>query len=139
MSGVRSTVILADDEPDIRALIMEILEAEGLEVLEACDGTRAVELIKATAKIDLVLTDINMPGCDGYCVAQEAHRYHPKTPILFVSGRYCQLQDGWSDARCQFVAKPFSLRQLLDAVTFALSPAVAARQLETPAPNIALG
>ncbi len=116
MANSKSKIVVADDEIGIRLLITEVLEDAGFEVLEACDGTEAVKLIRATDDIDLVITDINMPGLDGFAVSGHARAQHPGIPILFVSGRYNNLSEHVTIDDYQFLQKPFHLEALLGQV-----------------------
>lgn len=122
MGNSRSKIVVADDEIGIRLLIAEVLEEAGFEVLEAWDGTEAVRLIKATPDVDLVITDINMPGLDGFAVSGQARVLYPKIPILFVSGRYNDLAEHVSIDDYQFLQKPFHLDALLGHVRKLLPP-----------------
>ena len=122
MAKPRPRIVVADDEIGIRLLIAEVLEEAGFEVLEAADGTEAVRLIGATADIDLVITDINMPGLDGFAVGGHARARHPGIPILFVSGRYDDVSDRTTIEGYQFLRKPFHLDALLGEVRKLLPP-----------------
>lgn len=94
----------------------ELLEDAGFDVLAACDGSVAVDLLQSTRTVDLVLSDINMPGLDGYGVALKAREHHPDALILLVSGRHELLDRQAEFADYEFLPKPFRLQQLLDTV-----------------------
>lgn len=116
MSKIRTKIVVADDEAGIRLLMMEILEEAGFEVLEASDGTEAVNLIQTTDDLDMVITDINMPGFNGFAVGGHARERYPAIPILFVSGRYADVSDQTRIDNFQFLKKPFQLAALLGEV-----------------------
>ena len=101
-------VLLIDDDPVIRMLCSANLQALGIEVLEAGDGSEGFELARRE-RPDLVLLDVSMPGLDGFDVARlvRGHRRTRRIPLMFLSG------EKGNDARArQFgaiacLAKPF--------------------------------
>jgi two-component system alkaline phosphatase synthesis response regulator PhoP len=105
-----TTVLVIDDEPSIRLLCRVNLEAEGIEVLEAGDGLRGVELARAVA-VDAIVLDVMLPGLDGPGVAEEllADERTRSIPIVFLTGRAelreCALTLGLDGV--EFVTKPF--------------------------------
>lgn len=81
------TVLLVEDEPVLRELTKQILSSQGYSVLDASSGHDAIQLARADCKkIDLVLTDIVMPGMSGVELAREILRASPETKIAFMSG-----------------------------------------------------
>lgn len=81
------TILLVEDEDSLRNMTKLILESNGYNVIEARDGTQALRLSSAHAgTIDLLLTDIVMPGMTGLAVAEQLHRERPETKIAFMSG-----------------------------------------------------
>jgi CheY-like chemotaxis protein len=113
-------VLVVEDEPAVRAAIRRMLERAGFEVLEACDGNQAVEE-HATTDLDLVVTDVVMPGTlNGADVADQLRATRTALPVLFVTGYGADLLaargvrvDGTMSA---VLHKPFSERELLSAV-----------------------
>jgi two-component system, response regulator PdtaR len=108
-------VLVADDEPLIRQLIVEALEDAGYNVLEAESGLEALQIIDDLDHVDMVVTDINMPGCDGFAVAAKARSHHPRVPVLFMSGRDNQAVARRTPAPSGYLAKPFRLGDLVAA------------------------
>jgi two-component system alkaline phosphatase synthesis response regulator PhoP len=112
-----TTVLVIDDEPAIRLLCRVNLEAEGMEVLEAGDGLRGVELARAVA-VNAIVLDVMLPGLDGPGVVEELLA-DPRTrsiPIVFLTGR-AELRDralalGLGLGRAEFVTKPFDPLEL---------------------------
>jgi DNA-binding response OmpR family regulator len=118
------TVLIADDEPYIRALVRATLEDERLRILEAEDGVAAVALADAEPP-DLVLLDVHMPGLDGFEVCRRL-RSDPRfagTKIVMVTAA-AQAADearGLAAGANQYLTKPFSPVRLL-ALVQALVP-----------------
>src|SRR5205807_1263395 len=108
------TVLLVEDEPELRGLARDVLAREGYRVITA-DGKEAIELVRTGADdFDLLLTDVVMPGVSGFAVAEAATKYDPELSVLFISG-YAEDLDSWSEAR-HFLAKPFTPVQLIAKV-----------------------
>jgi len=81
------TILLVEDEESVRRLILELLHAHGYTVLEAADGIAALNIAqRAHGKIDLLLTDVVMPGMSGTQVAEKITSLHPETKVLYMSG-----------------------------------------------------
>ncbi len=103
-------VLVIDDEAPIRLLCRVNLEAEGMEVIEAKDGTVGVELARSE-KPDLILLDVMMPGMDGWEVLQalQADEGTSEIPIVFLTAR-AELRDraqGLELGGIDYVTKPF--------------------------------
>ncbi len=120
------TVLLVEDEPAVRGLLRRFMLSKGYRVLEACEGGEALKLVEEeSGKIDLLLTDLVMPGMGGFELAHRLEAKLPEVKILFMSG-YSEGAEAFfssglvSDAR-NFLQKPFStdllaqrLREVLD-------------------------
>ena len=118
-----STVLLVEDDPDIRHLVSTKLSRGGFAVLEAADGRTALDLARHTPP-DLVLLDVRMPYKSGLEVCREL-RDCPGTaavPIIMLTAR-AQRQDieqAYAAGATDYVVKPFSPRDLLEQVEAAL-------------------
>ena len=109
------TVLLVEDETVVRQLVAEILESNGYAVLQAADGASAIEVLRRhVGGLDLLLTDVVMPGMSGRDVARAVTTMRPGTPVLYMSGYTDSAIDkhGILDDGVHFVQKPFSAADL---------------------------
>ncbi|NIY72871.1 response regulator [Marivivens donghaensis] len=116
-------VLLVDDEAPVRAFATRALRLKGFEVIEADSGTMALEQLGRHGDIDLIVTDVMMPGLDGPSWVREARKTHPATHVIFMSG---YAEETFAEHRAEldntaFLPKPFSLAELTEAVQSALS------------------
>jgi CheY-like chemotaxis protein len=87
MAEPRKTILVVEDEPQVRSLLNVMFAEQGFEVVEAKDGTVALhELWKRKGKVAMLVTDIDMGRMNGVELAQSARAQYPALPILFVSG-----------------------------------------------------
>ncbi len=113
--GRGETILLVEDEPSLRATTREVLEGHGYAVLEAASGVEALACATCGDAVDLVLTDVVMPGLNGRELAEELRRQHPTLPVLYMSG-YSNGLLGTThilDEDIAFLEKPFTADQLL--------------------------
>ena len=87
MSEDQFTVLLVEDEPLIRLFIAELLEDAGFRVVEAANGVEAQVVLEAGLRVDVLLTDVDLPVGNGYELAHKVHETWPETEILIMSGR----------------------------------------------------
>ena len=80
------TILVAEDDEDVRTLAVGVIESLGFSVLAAANGTEAVALLQGDKPIRLLFTDIVMPGKNGIEVAREARALRPELPIIFTTG-----------------------------------------------------
>jgi two-component system cell cycle sensor histidine kinase/response regulator CckA len=106
------TILVVDDEPQVRRLATRALEHEGYHVIQATDGLEALGLFTDEAGIDLLVTDVRMPHTDGIVLAAALRRRYPHVPVLFMSG----FPRGTEPAPEPFLAKPFEMQTLCDRV-----------------------
>ena len=100
-------ILIVEDEFLIRLTLSEALSDDGFEVIEASSGDEALALIGAADRIDLLLTDIQLPGrTNGRAVARAARERAPDLPVIFISGR---LEDdaGGTTPRELHIKKPY--------------------------------
>src|ERR1700709_2384929 len=123
-ANVPPTILVVDDDPDIRSLTRTFLEHEGYEACISGDAARAAQIFRTSPHIDLLITDYSMPHQSGMELALELKSLQPALPVLIISGITISLTQlgqmethGWN-----FLAKPFSLPQLLAKVHTILQP-----------------
>lgn len=113
-----ATVLLVEDEASLRKLTRDVLEEMGYAVHEAVDATQALEIAKKSRVIDLLLTDVVMPGLSGRALADAFALSHPDTRILFMSG-YTHgevAKQGVLDSGFAMLHKPFTREELIRRV-----------------------
>lgn len=114
----RANVLVVDDEPGIRRFAARVLLEEGYGVLEAGDGLEALEVLQSAAgSIEVVVTDIVMPGLHGVELMQKLSVSHPDLPVILMSGYgTAQLAEQGIAVPCAVLAKPFTPELLLAEV-----------------------
>ena len=118
MTDKPPTVLVADDDEDLCALLRTNLEADGFVVLVAGDGRRALEIIESENP-DVVLLDIMMPVLDGYGVLERLSKNpHERTKVILITAKASSRDrlQGWELGADEYVTKPFDLNSLLKRV-----------------------
>jgi len=113
------TILLVEDETNLRYLARQYLEKQGYKVIEAADGAVAMQIAVAHEKvIHLLLTDVIMPGMNGRELAQRISEIRPNVKILYMSGYTENVigHNGMLDAGVRLLQKPFNLRDLRSKV-----------------------
>ena len=113
------TILLVEDEANLRYLARQYLEKQGYRVIEAADGAVAMQIAVAhEGIIHLLLTDVIMPGMNGRELAQRISEIRPNVKVLYMSGYTENVigQDGTLDAGIRLLQKPFNLRDLKSKV-----------------------
>ena len=131
------TILLVEDEANLRYLARQFLEKQGYRVIEAADGAVAMQIAVAhDAVIHLLLTDVIMPGMNGRELAQRISEIRPNVKVLYMSGYTENVigRNGTLDAGVRLLQKPFTLRDLkskvrevLDSTPFPREDAMSAR------------
>ena len=112
---IAPTILVVDDQAEIRRLVALVLEGDGFLVLTARDGVDALRMAREHVHIDLLVTDVVMPGLDGPAAAAQIVAEHPSMPVLFISGGSERF---WFAANTtfQFLPKPFAIDALIASV-----------------------
>lgn len=117
-------VLLVDDDASARAAFQRVLERQGYSVIAAADAGDALRLLQEThLPVDVMVTDVQMPGMLGDALAMEVRRAWPELPVLFMSGeatfeRLASIAGG----RARFLLKPFGPEELGENVAALLRP-----------------
>jgi PAS domain S-box-containing protein len=108
------TVLVVEDEPVVRGVILEMLHEEGYRTLEAVDGPSGLRMLRANKRVDLLITDVGLPGMNGRQLADQARETRPALKILFITG-YAEsvaISDGFLQSGMEMITKPFDLDHL---------------------------
>ena len=113
--GDGETVLVIDDEPTVRMLIVEVLEENGYASIEAVDGPSGLRVLHSDARIDLLITDVGLPGgMNGRQIADAARITRPDLKVLFITGyaENAAVGNGHLDAGMEVITKPFAMAAL---------------------------
>lgn len=108
------TVLVVEDEPVVRGVIVEMLGEQGYRTLEAVDGPSGLNILRNGQRIDLLITDVGLPGMNGRQLADQARETRPDLKILFITG-YAEsvaISDGFLQPGMEMITKPFALDNL---------------------------
>jgi signal transduction histidine kinase/CheY-like chemotaxis protein len=111
------TVLVAEDEPGVRRLACVVLEEAGCRVLEAADGAEALRAAASVQRLDLLVTDIGMPGLGGRELAEQVARRRPGVAVLYISGHPVVI----GDSSERVLEKPFTPSELVERVSSVLA------------------
>jgi len=113
--GQGETILVVDDEPTIRTLLVEVMIAQGYRVLEAADAATALALLMPDTPLDLLVTDVGLPGAlNGRQLADALRGLRPELPVLFITG-YAEgqvIDDAHLETGMRVLTKPFTLDTL---------------------------
>jgi len=113
------TILVIEDDPVVRGLIVELLDELGYHAIEAKDGPSALALLQAEGRIDLLVTDIGLPGLNGRQVADAARVKRPDLRVLFMTGyaENATLANGFLEYGMEMITKPFPMDVLAQRLT----------------------
>lgn len=112
------TVLVIEDEPVVRGLVVEVLADLGYRAIEVMDGPQGLEIVQSPQRIDLLITDVGLPGLNGRQVADAARALRPHLKVLFMTGyaENAALTEGSLDAGMTLITKPFTMEALATRV-----------------------
>jgi two-component system cell cycle sensor histidine kinase/response regulator CckA len=118
LSGV-GRILFVEDEDAVRGVAARLLRARGYDVIEAADGEEALELAEQHAgEIDLLISDVIMPGLDGPTLLKKARKFLGEAPVMFISGyaeaEFSDLLEG--ETGVTFLPKPLDIKILAEKV-----------------------
>jgi len=108
------TVLVVEDEAAVRMLVVEVLQELGYQVIEAVDGNSALPHLTSARRIDLLVSDIGLPGINGRQLAEIARQHRPDLHVLFITGYApnAQVRGEFLGPGMDMLAKPFSIDML---------------------------
>jgi CheY-like chemotaxis protein len=119
-AGQGQTVLVVDDEPTVRMLVTDVLKELGYRSIEASDGVAGLKILQGTARIDLLITDVGLPGgLNGRQMADAARQFRPDLKVLFITG-YAEnavLSHGHLAPGMHVLTKPFAIERLAARMT----------------------
>jgi two-component system, cell cycle sensor histidine kinase and response regulator CckA len=126
--GSRATLLLVEDDEQVRRFVRSLLSSENLNIIEARTGAEGLRAAKAPVPIDILLTDMLLPELSGYDLAIEVRLLFPAVRIIMMTG-YIEgeiVQRGVSELHASFIDKPFPPAELRRLVAEAISSRQAA-------------
>jgi signal transduction histidine kinase/CheY-like chemotaxis protein/PAS domain-containing protein len=124
LAGDGETVLVIDDEPTVRMLVAEVLAEAGFAAIEAGDGPSGLKILQSNARIDLLITDVGLPGgMNGREVADAARALRPELKILFITGfaENAVVRDKRLEPGMSLITKPFEIDLLSRKIREALA------------------
>ncbi len=108
-------MLVVDDEDLVRELIVEVLGELGYRAIEAPDGPTGLRLLRSRQRIDLLVTDVGLPGMNGRQLADQARDTRPGLKVLFITGyaESAALPDGVLEPGMAMLTKPFTVDALM--------------------------
>jgi PAS domain S-box-containing protein len=112
------TVLVVEDEPVVRGVILEMLAEQGYQMLEAFDGPSGLQTLRGDEAIDLLITDVGLPGMNGRQLADQAREMRPGLKVLFITGyaENADMAEGFLPPGMEMITKPFDHDQLSERV-----------------------
>jgi signal transduction histidine kinase len=112
------TVLVVEDEPVVRGVLLETLAEQGYRTLEAVDGPSGLKILNSGQRVDLLVTDVGLPGINGRQLAEEARETMPGLKVLFITGYAgnAAASDALLQPGMEMITKPFELDQLLQRI-----------------------
>jgi len=117
------TVLVIEDEPVVRGVVLEMLAEQGYRTLEAVDGPSGLKILRSDQRVDLLVTDVGLPGMNGRQVADQARESRSDLKILFITG-YAEsvaMADGFLQPGMEMITKPFDLDHLAQRIRAMIS------------------
>ncbi|MFJ4441171.1 response regulator [Pseudomonas sp. NPDC089422] len=113
-AGKSPNVLVVEDDPHVRDLLCQSLQDEGYRCRSASNASEALQLLRSAQVIDLLLSDVGLPGMNGRQLAEIARTLRPHLPVLFITGyaETAMAREGFLAPGMQLICKPFELKQL---------------------------
>jgi signal transduction histidine kinase len=110
----QETVLVVEDEDTVRMLVLDVLDELGYAAHEAVDANNALRVLESDARVDLLITDVGLPGMNGRQLADRARELRPELKVLFITGyaHNAAVGNGLLEPGMEVVTKPFAVDQL---------------------------
>jgi len=104
------TVLIVEDDPAVRVLVSTVLSDLGYAFVEAADADGALPILNSTQRVDLMISDVGLPGMNGRQLAEIGRQYRPDLKVLFITGyaEHAAVRGGFLDPGMQMITKPFT-------------------------------
>ena len=125
MTSLNEAVLVVEDDAALREALLDTLRAAGLSAVAACDASEALQILE-TAEIALVISDVQMPGLNGYQLLTSIKRQRPDLPVVLMTafGTVAQAVSAMRDGATDYIVKPFDAQALIDMATRQLAARV---------------
>jgi PAS domain S-box-containing protein len=113
------TVLIVDDEPTVRMLVSDVLDELGYAAIEAPDAAAALKVLQSNVRLDLLITDVGLPGgMNGRQMADAARLHRPSLPVLFITGyaERAAIRSGDLEPGMHVLIKPFAMEDLVSRI-----------------------
>ncbi|WP_372242175.1 ATP-binding protein [Pseudomonas sp. G(2018)] len=109
-AGNGETVLIVEDDPAVRVLVSTVLSELGYAFVEAGDADSAMPILDSGQRIDLMISDVGLPGMNGRQLAEIGRQYRPELKVLFITGyaEHAAVRGGFLDSGMQMITKPFT-------------------------------
>lgn len=117
--GSGQTVLLVEDDPSVRLLVRDVLEELSYTTVEAGEANAAIPILASNRPIDLMVSDVGLPGMNGRQLAEIARQHRPDLPILFITGyaENAAIRAGFLGTNMAMITKPFALDELASKIS----------------------
>jgi len=123
LQGEGETLLVVEDDPAVRMIVLDELNELGYFTLEASDGLTAVPMLQSSRRIDLLISDIGLPGMSGWQIAEIARQCRPALPVLFMTGhaQSTAMYPAGIAPGMGMISKPFSMDEMAAKIRDMLS------------------
>ena len=117
-AGAGEVVLVVEDETAVRDLVVDVLQELGYRAIEAVDGPSGLKLLQSKMQLDLLVTDIGLPGLNGRHLADAARQHRPDLKILFMTGyaENATIANGFLEPGMEMITKPFAIEALVTRI-----------------------
>lgn len=121
--GSGENVMVVEDDPSVRLIVIDVLNEFGYGAIEAVDAAAAIPVLQSGQRIDLLITDVGLPGINGRQLAEIARQSRPELKVLFVTGyaENAAVRSGFLDPGMEMMTKPFAVEALAKKIRDILS------------------